>query len=204
MLKLKNKKIKILLMCTSIIIITAIFSAIFLITNKKINLDEVMNITNIKESNLVFKKCSKNKTSISPKYSVENMYTTNNKFKLNNKTGEFYFIKGFNFTANLFKTSYKLNKNKDILKQIDNYIDELTKMCIKYEKIDEKDEITTIFSFDNYDKPVSDGDISNVIYNEKITYRRKYVIKNDNGEKEFLLNFYINDEKLICEFANMK
>lgn len=198
----KNKKILIII---SIIIIVAllIIGGIALVKNKtsekntsQLKEADLINVLEIEDINKTQYKMEKTKESVSSKYSGDTKYILDATVKMEDTTGKMIYLRGTD-NVNIFKTEYELDKYKDTNMQIRNIIDtfeEKSKSYIGINEDSERSEITLGESKAEFTLPVEES-----IYNEGRTYSITY--KSD--EKEYNINFYKQDDKIICELAKI-
>ena len=203
-----NKKILILL---GIIIIIAIIVIVVLGNNKKENENNSVKPT-ISEFSSVFEleniNSSKYKTEKVKKIKVAEKYTTNkNVYKLDanvefgERDGEIIYIRESGTKANVFQTKYRIDELGSISSQVENYIEIFKNEAISY--------IGILEDGKGLSESISGTDINKLklplgesIYNEKRVYSITYKDTENEG-RNYDINFYRNENYLICEFVKV-
>ena len=194
----KHKYITIGIVVFLIIIITLVF---VLTRNKEpIPMEEIINVENYKEV-----KVKRSKKTISSKYELKKHKTfeTKDDIELNSLIGKILFIRSKDFNANVFQTTRKIETEKGkqelpILMQVDQNIEYLKIGLLQYLGLDTKTlplrETLTGNSKSNFPIPIGES-----IYKEKREYSGTYLTLN---QEEYDINFYMDDEYLVCELVN--
>ena len=204
----ENKKILILL---GITIIIAIIVIVVLVNNKKENKNDSVKPT-ISEFSSVFEleniNSSKYKTEKVKNIKVAEKYTTNkNVYRLDanvefgERSGEIIYIRENGTKANVFQTKYRIDELGNIASQVENYIEIFKNEAISYIGILEDEK--------GLSESISGTDINKIklplgesIYNEKRLYSITYKDTENEGRK-YDINFYRNENNLICEFVKV-
>lgn len=203
-----NKKILILL---GITIIIAIIVTVVLVNNKKENENNSVKPT-ISEFSSVFEleniNSSKYKTEKVKNIKVAEKYTTNkNVYRLDanvefgERSGEIIYIRENGTKANVFQTKYRIDELGSIASQVENYIEIFKNEAISYIGVLEDEK--------GFSESISGTDINKIklplgesIYNEKRVYSITYKDTENEGRK-YDINFYRNENYLICEFVKV-
>ena len=201
---MKNKKL--ILIIIAIVLIVALIVGIMM--NKKntsvnigktISLDEVFNIENVEEVTNEDIKIEKTRDiKVSSKYIVgANSYIAKNKVEFNERKGTIIFLREKYNKANIYQTSYYIDKDGSMSEQIGNRIERFIRACTSYIGIGEEDKYTEIF----VGKEAEEMPIEERIYVNKEEYSRTYEMENEEGKK-YDLNFYMSGDYFICELVN--
>lgn len=198
MIEKKKKIIFIGIVLILVILIVVILNNINKKENTKIietvNLAELINEKEIEK--LAYEK-EESKEKISSKYITnQNKYEIKAKVMAEEIEGKMIYIRGTQ-NLNVYKTTYTLNRYKDKTTEISNIIQEFEMTCERYMEITnnkyEKTEQLYGESTVDYKRPIEES-----IYFEKRLYSKTY----QSEENKYDINFYREDNKIICEFVH--
>lgn len=199
----KKKKIIIGASIAGIVLLLAIL-IIVIVNNKKtegdteklenVELSEIINKEDIE--NLPYE-IEKTKEDISSKYVTgANMYELNAIVNMQGTTGKMIYVRGTE-NLNVYKTQYTLDKYGDKNTQINEIIETFEEVCKNYMIIDEEYKETDMLygeSSEELELPIEES-----IYNEERLYSKTY----KSEENEYDINFWRQDNKIICEFVKI-
>ncbi len=199
----KKKKIIIGASIAGIVLLLAIL-IIVIVNNKKtegdteklenVELSEIINKEDIE--NLPYE-IEKTKEDISSKYVTgANMYELNAIVNMQGTTGKMIYVRGTE-NLNVYKTQYTLDKYGDKNTQINGIIQTFEEVCKNYMIIDEEYKETDMLygeSSEELELPIEES-----IYNEERLYSKTY----KSEENEYDINFWRQDNKIICEFVKI-
>ena len=195
-----NKKVIITLIIVLVIIII-IISLVLLRKNKENILPNVManiyEVFEIKDINSLKYKVEKNKElNIASKYIGDNKYQLEANIEFYEKTGKMIYVREDYNNINIFQIEYLIDKYDNIEIQVDGIIKDFENMCKRYMKLEKDEEplLSMLYGEDNREASIPLGES---IYSENKLYSETYKI----NEKKYDLNFYRNNEKIICEFV---
>ena len=199
---MQNKKKRIIIGVIILVIILLIIGLI--IFNRKVNneqeklqridLSELLEIENIESCGYEIEKTEEK---ISTKYITgRNMYEVKANVQAGEIEGKIIYVRGTE-NLNIYKVENALNKYKDVTRQIQNIMQEFETVCEGYMEITkgEYKETEQLYgeSTESFERPVEES-----IYYEERLYSKTY----KSGENEYDVNFYREDNKIICEFVN--
>ena len=190
------KKYKYIIIGISILLI--IILLIFFLTRKSepIPLEKVFSTTNFKDVRV-----KKSNRKISEKYELKKykIYETRKDIKLNDLIGKVLFVRSKEFNANIFQTRKEITKEAElpILMQVESEMEYLKQGALNYLKLDSNtlpisESLTGISKYD-FPMPTRES-----VYTEKRHYTSTYI--DTNGEK-YDINFYMDNEYLVCELV---
>ena len=182
------------------LLITIILICILGRNKEPIPMEDIINVENYKKV-----KVRRSKKTISSKYELKKyrIYETKDDIELNNLIGKILFVRSKKFNANVFQVRTKIETNKDkqeipTLMQIDHNIEHLRIGMLLYLGLDTNTkpikETLTGNSKYNFEVPLREN-----IYTEKREYSGTYLTLN---QEEYDINFYMDDEYLVCELVN--
>lgn len=161
-------------------------------TLQTIDLSEVMNIEDIET--LPYK-IEETEEEISSKYiSGRNKYEVKANVQLGETEGKMIYVRSTE-NINVYKTEYTLDKYGDKYTEISGIIQTFEDNCKSYMVIDETYTETDMLygeSSADFELPIEES-----IYNEEKLYSKTYKSK----ENTYDINFYRQDNKIICEFV---
>ncbi len=156
---------------------------------------ELSELINIKDINNISYETEKTEEKISSKYiAVRNKYEVKADVKLGKITGKVIYVRGVD-NINVYKIENTLNKYEDINTQVSGIIQTLEENCKSYMGINEEYEETEMLygeSNAKFELPLEES-----IYDEGRLYSKTY----KSEENEYDINFYKEENKIICEFV---
>lgn len=209
---MKNKKIYIII---GIIIIAIVAFIIIKNVNRgnsntlkqteTIEFNQAFDIENVEKATISLSKSNKEK--VASKYVLGNdIYVTDANVKLDDRDGKVIYLRSTYNKLNIYQTKYRIDE-LDYFQQIEKYIEKFAVTCSS--QVGTLDEPTskTIYGSaeNNFSAPES-------IYNENKIYTLSYRVKDEtyssedsttNTYKEYEINFYRNDQYLMCEFVKI-
>lgn len=158
---------------------------------------QVFEIEDIEESQY---KIEKNKEEeISTKYTTgKNVYELNGNVDFIDKTGKMIYVRESYCKVNIFQTEYNIDKYENINMQVEGIINNFEDMCKTYLQLDNETKPLTEMLYGEDTSKVQ-RPLGESIYFENRLYSKTYIKEN----KEYNINFYRKDDKIICEFAVM-
>ena len=163
-------------------------------TLQTIELSEVINIEDIETLQYETEKTDEE---ISSKYiSGRNKYELKANVQLGETGGKLIYTRGTQ-NLNIYKTEYTLSKYGDKNTQVSGIIQTFEKTCKSYMGIDETyQETDTLYgeSTESFARPIEES-----IYDEERLYSKTY----KSEENTYDINFYRQDNKIICEFVKV-
>ena len=199
----KKKKIIIGASIAGIVLLLAIL--IIVIVNNKRTENDTEELENVELSEIINKEdienlpyeIEKTKEDISSKYVTgANMYELNAIVNMQGTTGKMIYVRGTE-NLNVYKTQYTLDKYGDKNTQINGIIQTFEEVCKNYMIIDEEYKETDMLygeSSEELELPIEES-----IYNEERLYSKTY----KSEENEYDINFWRQDNKIICEFVKI-
>ena len=199
----KKKKIIIGASIAGIMLLLAIL--IIVIVNNKRTEDDTEKLENVELSEIISKEdienlpyeIEKTKEDISSKYVTgTNMYELKAIVNMQDTTGKIIYVRGTE-NLNVYKTQYVLDKYGDKNTQINEIIQTFEEVCKNYMIIDEEYKETDMLYGESSEE--SELPIEESIYNEERLYSKTY----KSEENEYDINFWRQDNKIICEFVKI-
>lgn len=164
-------------------------------TLENADLSELINVENIES--LPYE-TEETKEEISSKYITgRNKYEVKANIQAGETEGKLIYARGTQ-NLNIYKTEYILNKYEDKTTKVRNIMQEFEMLCEGYMEITEDayKETEQLYgeSSADFELPVEES-----IYNEGRLYSKTY----KSEENEYDINFYRQDNKIICEFVKV-
>ena len=163
-------------------------------TLQTIELSEVINIEDIEKLSY---ETETTKEEISSKYiSGRNKYELKANVQLGETEGKMIYERSTE-NINVYKTEYTLDKYGDKNTQVSGIIQNFEDNCKSYMGIDETYQETDMLygeSSGRFELPIEES-----IYNEERLYSKTY----KSEENTYDINFYRQDNKIICEFVKV-
>ena len=192
------KKKQLVLIIVVILLLLTAFVVYKLVINKEALFKNIINVNDISELKRV-EIVENNEIKIASKYKIESnkIYETKETIKLDDIEGKIIFVRGETLNANIYQVEFAENKNIEdipLLVQIDQYMKSFTDKVFRELKIP----YNLVLSEENiYGKVVYKFDIpiEEKIYKYKLLYSKTYIYNNIKYD----FNYYMNDNKLICE-----
>ena len=163
-------------------------------TLETVDLSELINIENIES--LPYE-IEETKEEISSKYITgRNKYEVKANVQAGETEGKMIYVRGNYDNLNIYKTEYTLNKYEDKTTKVRNIMQEFEMLCEGYMEVTDEEykETEQLYgeSSADFELPVEES-----IYNDGRLYSKTY----KNEECEYDINFYRQDNKIICEFV---
>ena len=200
-----DKKKKIIIGASIAGIVLLLVILIMVISNNKktqkntkilenVDLLELMNIEDIES--LPYE-TEETKEEISSKYITgKETYEVKANVQAGEIEGKMIYVRGSYDKLNIYKTEYMLNKYEDKTTKVRNIMQEFEMLCEGYMEIteDEYKETEQLYGESNadFELPVEES-----IYTEGRLYSKTY----KSEENEYDVNFYRQDNKIVCEFV---
>lgn len=193
-----NKKMIIAIVIIIVVLVGVIIYAINLNKNKEaekqeIELSELLEKEEIEKTGL---KAEKTKERVTSEYGTDGKYKIKAVVKMGEREGELIYIRG-NKNVNIYKTEYEIGKYKDKNMEVENIIEMFKEECKNYVGINEEYEESEELlgeSKAEFELPIAES-----INNEGREYMKKY----KKEGVEYNINFYKEEEKIICELVRV-
>ena len=163
-------------------------------TLENVNLSELMDVENIES---LPHATEETKEEISSKYITgKETYEVKANAQAGETEGKMIYVRGNYENLNIYKTEYMLNKYEDKTTKVTSILQEFEMICEGYMEVTDEEykETEQLYgeSSVDFDLPIEES-----IYNEGRLYSKTY----KNEECEYDINFYRQDNKIICEFV---
>ena len=205
---MSDKKKKIIIGLSIALVLIILIISIILITNnsnkqgeqivskEEIELSEVIDIEDIGKMKY---ETERTEEEISEKYLTgKEEYEIKGKVKAGKTEGKVIYVREDYEKINVYKTEYNLNKYTDKSMQIDNIIEGFETICKEYMEMTETEyeESEKVYGETEakFELPIEES-----IYDEGRVYSKTY----KNEEKEYDINYYRKDNKIVCEFVKI-
>ena len=201
----KKKKIIIGASIVGIVLLLVIF-IVLISNNKKIegnietlknaDLSELINVENIESLSY---EIEETKEEISSKYITgKETYEVKANVQAGETEGKMIYVRGNYDKLNIYKTEYTLNKYEDKTTKVRNIMQEFEMLCEGYMEVTDEEykETEQLYgeSSADFELPVEES-----IYSDGRLYSKTY----KSEENEYDINFYKQDNKIICEFVKI-
>ena len=201
----KKKKITIGASIVGIVLLLVIF-IVLISNNKKIegnietlknaDLSELINVENIESLSY---EIEETKEEISSKYITgKETYEVKANVQAGETEGKMIYVRGNYDKLNIYKTEYTLNKYEDKTTKVRNIMQEFEMLCEGYMEVTDEEykETEQLYgeSSADFELPVEES-----IYSDGRLYSKTY----KSEENEYDINFYKQDNKIICEFVKI-
>ena len=161
--------------------------------SEEVELSEVLEIEDIEK--MKYEK-EKTKDEIATKYVTgNNMYKLKAIVKMKETTGKMIYVRGVD-NINVYQIEYDINKYGDKNIQVSGIMQTFEESCKNYMGIEEYKETEQLYGESNseFELPVEES-----IYNEGRLYSKTY----KSEKNTYDINFYRQDNKIICEFVKI-
>ena len=161
--------------------------------SEEVELSEVLEIEDIEK--MKYEK-EKTKDEIATKYVTgNNMYKLKAIVKMKETTGKMIYVRGVD-NINVYQIEYDINKYGDKNIQVNGIMQTFEESCKNYMGIEEYKETEQLYGESNseFELPVEES-----IYNEGRLYSKTY----KSEKNTYDINFYRQDNKIICEFVKI-
>ena len=165
-------------------------------TLENVDLSELVNVEDIESSPY---KTEETKEEISSKYHTgKETYEVKVNVQAGETEGKMIYVRGNYDKLNIYKTEYTLNKYEDKTTKVRNIMQEFEMLCEGYMEVTDEEykETEQLYgeSSADFELPIEES-----IYTEGRLYSKTY----KSEENEYDINFYKQDNKIICEFVKI-
>ena len=165
-------------------------------TLETVDLSELINIENIES--LPYE-IGETKEEISSKYHTgKETYEVKVNVQAGETEGKMIYVRGNYDKLNIYKTEYTLNKYEDKTTKVRNIMQEFEMLCEGYMEVTDEEykETEQLYgeSSADFELPIEES-----IYSDGRLYSKTY----KSEENEYDINFYKQDNKIICEFVKI-
>ena len=165
-------------------------------TLENVDLSELINVDDIESLSY---ETEETKEEISSKYITgKETYEVKANAQAGETEGKMIYVRGNYDKLNIYKTEYTLNKYEDKTTKVRSIMQEFEMICEGYMEITDEEykETEQLYgeSSADFELPVEES-----IYNEGRLYSKTY----KNEDSEYDINFYRQDNKIICEFVKV-
>ena len=163
---------------------------------ENVDLSELINIENIESLSYG---TEETKEEISSKYITgKNKYEVKANVQAGETEGKMIYVRGNYDKLNIYKTEYTLNKYEDKTTKVRNIMQEFEMLCEGYMEVTDEEykETEQLYgeSSADFELPIEES-----IYSDGRLYSKTY----KSEENEYDINFYKQDNKIICEFVKI-
>ena len=163
-------------------------------TLENVDLSELMNVQDIESLSY---EIEETKEEISSKYITgKETYEVKANVQAGETEGKMIYVRGNYDKLNIYKTEYTLNKYEDKTTKVRNIMQEFEMLCEGYMEVTDEEykETEQLYgeSSADFELPIEES-----IYSDGRLYSKTY----KNEENEYDINFYRQDNKIICEFV---
>ena len=165
-------------------------------TLENVDLSELVNVEDIESSPY---KTEETKEEISSKYHTgKETYEVKVNVQAGETEGKMIYVRGNYDKLNIYKTEYTLNKYEDKTTKVRNIMQEFEMLCEGYMEVTDEEykETEQLYgeSSADFELPIEES-----IYSDGRLYSKTY----KSEENEYDINFYKQDNKIICEFVKI-
>lgn len=200
---MNDKRKKVIIIAIAIILIVVLLLFMVQKSNEQeeiqmIELSNLLNIENVEDIKKLGYETEETEEKMSSKYITgRNKYEVKANVQAGEIEGKLIYARGTQ-NLNIYKTEYTLNKYEDKTTKVRNIMQEFEMICEGYMEIteDEYKETEQLYgeSSADFELPIEES-----IYNEGRLYSKTY----KNEDSEYDINFYRQDNKIICEFVKV-
>ena len=163
---------------------------------ENVDLSELINIENIESLSYG---TEETKEEISSKYHTgKETYEVKVNVQAGETEGKMIYVRGNYDKLNIYKTEYTLNKYEDKTTKVRNIMQEFEMLCEGYMEVTDEEykETEQLYgeSSADFELPIEES-----IYSDGRLYSKTY----KSEENEYDINFYKQDNKIICEFVKI-
>ena len=195
----KKKKILIAIIAIFILLILVIVIIDMSKKNKQntvtetANLSDLIDIENIED---IPYNTEKTDEEISAKYTSSNKQEVKARVQASETTGKMIYVRSSYEKLNIYKVEYEIGKYSNKSMKVIEIMQEFDNICKTYMATEEYEETDYLYgeSKETFKIPLEES-----IYYEERLYSKTYKSK----EKEYDINYYKKDDKIICEFAQI-
>ena len=201
-----EKKKKIIIGASIAVIVLLLVILIVIISNNNKTAENTETLENADLSQLIdvdnidtlSYETEKTEEEISTKYITgRNTYEVKANVQAGETEGKMIYVRGTQ-NLNIYKVEYTLNKYKDTTTQVQNIMQEFETMCEGYMEITEEEytETEQLYgeSTESFERPLEES-----IYYEERLYSKTY----KSEENTYDINFYRQDNQIVCEFVKV-
>ena len=198
---MNDKRKKVIIIAIAIILIVVLLLFMVQKSNEQeeiqmIELSNLLNIENVEDIKKLGYETEETEEKMSSKYITgRNKYEVKANVQAGEIEGKLIYARGTQ-NLNIYKTEYTLNKYEDKTTKVRNIMQEFEILCEGYMEIteDEYKETEQLYgeSSAEFELPIEES-----IYSEGRLYSKTY----KSEENEYDINFYRQDNKIICEFV---
>ena len=198
---MNDKRKKVIIIAIAIILIVVLLLFMVQKSNEQeeiqmIELSNLLNIENVEDIKKLGYETEETEEKMSSKYITgRNKYEVKANVQAGEIEGKLIYARGTQ-NLNIYKTEYTLNKYEDKTTKVRNIMQEFEMLCEGYMEITEDayKETEQLYgeSSADFELPVEES-----IYTEGRLYSKTY----KSEENEYDINFYRQDNKIICEFV---
>ena len=200
---MNDKRKKVIIIAIAIILIVVLLLFMVQKSNEQeeiqmIELSNLLNIENVEDIKKLGYETEETEEKMSSKYITgRNKYEVKANVQAGEIEGKLIYARGTQ-NLNIYKTEYTLNKYEDKTTKVRNIMQEFEMLCEGYMEITEDayKETEQLYGESNADFELP---IEESIYIEGRLYSKTY----KNEESEYDINFYRQDNKIICEFVRV-
>ncbi len=163
---------------------------------ENVDLSELINVEDIESLSY---ETEETKEEISSKYITgQETYEVKANVQAGETEGKMIYVRGNYDKLNVYKTEYTFNKYEDKTTKVSHIMQEFEMICEGYMEITDKEYEKTEKLYGessaDFELPIEES-----IYNEGRLYSKTY----NSEENEYDINFYKQDNKIICEFVRV-
>ena len=200
---MNDKRKKVIIIAIAIILIVVLLLFMVQKSNEQeeiqmIELSNLLNIENVEDIKKLGYETEETEEKMSSKYITgRNKYEVKANVQAGEIEGKLIYARGTQ-NLNIYKTEYTLNKYEDKTIKVRNIMQEFEMLCEGYMEVTDEEykETEQLYgeSSADFELPIEES-----IYNEGRLYSKTY----KNEECEYDINFYRQDNKIICEFVKV-
>ena len=198
---MNDKRKKVIIIAIAIILIVVLLLFMVQKSNEQeeiqmIELSNLLNIENVEDIKKLGYETEETEEKMSSKYITgRNKYEVKANVQAGEIEGKLIYARGTQ-NLNIYKTEYTLNKYEDKTTKVRNIMQEFEMLCEGYMEVTDEEykETEQLYgeSSADFELPIEES-----IYTEGRLYSKTY----KNEESEYDINFYRQDNKIICEFV---
>ena len=198
---MNDKRKKVIIIAIAIILIVVLLLFMVQKSNEQeeiqmIELSNLLNIENVEDIKKLGYETEETEEKMSSKYITgRNKYEVKANVQAGEIEGKLIYARGTQ-NLNIYKTEYTLNKYEDKTTKVRNIMQEFEMLCEGYMEVTDEEykETEQLYgeSRADFELPIEES-----IYTEGRLYSKTY----KNEESEYDINFYRQDNKIICEFV---
>ena len=200
---MNDKRKKVIIIAIAIILIVVLLLFMVQKSNEQeeiqmIELSNLLNIENVEDIKKLGYETEETEEKMSSKYITgRNKYEVKANVQAGETEGKLIYTRGTQ-NLNIYKTEYTLNKYEDKTTKVRNIMQEFEMLCEGYMEVTDEEykETEQLYgeSSADFELPIEES-----IYNEGRLYSKTY----KSEENEYDINFYKQDNKIICEFVKV-